>query len=309
MKEKIKHIARNLWKSKTAYLFLLPLMIGIICFCYYPPIMAIIRSFTNWEVGKLNEEVVFSFDNYKQLFSDPVFLKSISTMLYINIPKMIIGIVAPLAMAELIYWVSNKKLSATYRVLILLPMITPGVIGTYIWTYIYKIDGILNKLLGIFHINSEISWLNNADTVIPAIIFMGFPWVGGTNVLIYLSGLMNIPTELSEAARLDGATTIQIIFKIHLPSIVGQIRYFFVFGIIGAFQDYGIQVVLDNSGLISKDIVNSAIMVPGYYMYVQAFSNGNMGYACAIGTLLFLTVLIITVITFKAINAQKFDLD
>ncbi len=308
-KRSVKITLQKIWKARTAYLFLSPLLIGVICFCYYPPILAIIRSFTGWKIGASNAAYSFSLDNYIRLFSDEVFFDSIWNMLYINIPKLLIGIVVPLIMAEMLFWVKRKKLSAVYRVLVLLPIITPGVISTYIWTYIYRTDGMLNGILNLFGFDSEISWLNNAQTVIPSIIFMGFPWIGGTSVLIYMSGLMNIPNEIGEAARLDGAGTMRIIWSLHMPSLVGQIRYFLVFGLIGAFQDYGIQVVLSGSGAVQKDIINSAIMVPGYYMYRQAFSEGDLGYACSIGTVIFMFVLLITAITFKTFNAKKFELD
>lgn len=308
-KRSVKITLQKIWKARTAYLFLSPLLIGVICFCYYPPILAIIRSFTGWKIGASNAAYSFSLDNYIRLFSDEVFFDSIWNMLYINIPKLLIGIVVPLIMAEMLFWVKRKRLSAVYRVLVLLPIITPGVISTYIWTYIYRTDGMLNGILNLFGFDSEISWLNNAQTVIPSIIFMGFPWIGGTSVLIYMSGLMNIPNEIGEAARLDGAGTMRIIWSLHMPSLVGQIRYFLVFGLIGAFQDYGIQVVLSGSGAVQKDIINSAIMVPGYYMYRQAFSEGDLGYACSIGTVIFMFVLLITAITFKTFNAKKFELD
>lgn len=308
-KRSVKITLQKIWKARTAYLFLSPLLIGVICFCYYPPILAIIRSFTGWKIGASNAAYSFSLDNYIRLFSDEVFFDSIWNMLYINIPKLLIGIVVPLIMAEMLFWVKRKKLSAVYRVLVLLPIITPGVISTYIWTYIYRTDGMLNGILNLFGFDSEISWLNNAQTVIPSIIFMGFPWIGGTSVLIYMSGLMNIPNEIGEAARLDGAGTMRIIWSLHMPSLVGQIRYFLVFGLIGAFQDYGIQVVLSGSGAVQKDIINSAIMVPGYYMYRQAFSEGDLGYACSIGTIIFMFVLLITAVTFKTFNAKKFELD
>lgn len=308
-KRSVKITLQKIWKARTAYLFLSPLLIGVICFYYYPPILAIIRSFTGWKIGASNAAYSFSLDNYIRLFSDEVFFDSIWNMLYINIPKLLIGIVVPLIMAEMLFWVKRKKLSAVYRVLVLLPIITPGVISTYIWTYIYRTDGMLNGILNLFGFDSEISWLNNAQTVIPSIIFMGFPWIGGTSVLIYMSGLMNIPNEIGEAARLDGAGTMRIIWSLHMPSLVGQIRYFLVFGLIGAFQDYGIQVVLSGSGAVQKDIINSAIMVPGYYMYRQAFSEGDLGYACSIGTIIFMFVLLITAITFKTFNAKKFELD
>ena len=200
-KHSAKITLQKIWKARTAYLFLSPLLIGVICFCYYPPILAIVRSFTGWKIGASNAAYSFSLDNYIRLFRDEVFFDSIWNMFYINIPKLLIGIVVPLIMAEMLFWVKRKKLSALYRVLVLLPIITPGVISTYIWTYIYRTDGMLNGILNLFGFESEISWLNNAQTVIPAIIFMGFPWIGGTSVLINMSGLMNIPNEIGEAAQ------------------------------------------------------------------------------------------------------------
>lgn len=308
MKVKIKNLAHRMWKAKYAYIFLAPLIIGMITMCYYPPILAILRSFTDWRIG-MNESWNFSFSNYTRLFEDSIFLDSIGTMFLLNIPTLVIGVVVPLIFAEMLFWVKWPKLSAAYRVLTLLPIITPGVINTYIWTFIYQSNGLMNDLLRVFGFNFDFNWLNNLDTVIFACIFMGFPWIGGTNVLIYLSGLMNIPTEITEAARLDGAGNARIIVSLHLPSVVGQIRYFLVFGIIGAFQNYGIQVTLWGSGVVNPEITNSAIMVPGYYMYRQAFEFNNSGYACAIGTILFFFVMLITAITFKMFHASKFELE
>ena len=306
------NIFREMWRSKLAYLFLLPLMIGVIVFCYYPPLMAIYRSFTDWGRNPADPAIHFvGFENYSELFKDHVFLNSIGNMFYMQIPKLIIGIFAPLIMAELLYWVKNKKLSSLYRILILLPIITPGVVNVLIWTYVFQSNGLLNAVLSIFSIESNVSWLNEAPLAIPAIIFMGFPWIGGTSVLIYVSGLMNIPNEIIEAARLDGAKTLKIIRKLHIPSIMGQIRYFLVFGIIGAFQDYGIQVVFSTGQSVQQDILNEVLMVPGFYMYQNAFtvSPTRPAFACAIGTVIFLTVIIITIITFKTFNAAKFNLD
>lgn len=305
---KKRPLFKQMWRGRMGYLFLLPLLIGVVCFAYYPPLLAIFRSFTSWDSG--SEGVFIGFNNYKDLFRDQVFLDSIPTMLILSIPTLIISIVVPLIMAELVYHVRYGKAKSLYRVLVLLPIIAPGVIGTYIWTFIYQQDGgLLNSLLGVFGINANINWLNDADYVLFSMIFMGFPWVGGTNVLIYMSGLMDISPDVLEAARLDGAGPMRIIFKIHLPALIGQIRYFTVFGIIGAFQNYGMQVVLSNSGKVDPDITNSAIMVPGYYMYTQAFRHGRMGYACAIGTVLFLFVGLLTIITFKVFGIRQFAVD
>ena len=109
---------------------------------------------------------------------------------------------------------------------------------------------------------------------------------------------MNIPNEVREAAILDGAGTLQRIFTIDLPLIKGQIRYFIVFGIIGGLQDYSVQIILTQGG------PGYTTYVPGYYMFKQAFTSGNMGYACAIGTLLFVLIATLTLITFKSLKTS-----
>lgn len=154
----------------------------------------------------------------------------------------------------------------------------------------------LLQALGILHHGQAINWLGDPKTVIFSVIFMGFPWIGGTSVLIYMSGLMNIPTSIIECSILDGATTLKRIIRIDLPMIMGQIRYFLIMGVIGALQSYSTQLILTKGG------PGYTTMVPGYYMYTQAFYAGRMGYACAIGTSMFAAIFIITLFTYKYVN-------
>ena len=128
---------------------------------------------------------------------------------------------------------------------------------------------------------------------------MGFPWVGGTNVLIYISGLNAVSAEARESARLDGAGTFAIIWHIDLPQIVGQIKFFFINGLISGIQDYSVQFLLTNGG------PGYDTMVPGYYMYQAAFQSGRMGFASAIGTFLFLLILGLTIVAFKMGQEKK----
>ena len=293
-------LAKSLWKSKGAYLFIAPLFIGLIIFSYYPAFSSIYHSFYEWDI--LGNKRFIGLDNFKNLFQDPIFLNSIPAMLKLMIPRLIISVVVPLVFAELIVSVKSQKLQSIYRVIVLLPMVAPAVVNTLLWKYIYDpSEGLaveLCRLLGIVGQNVNIDWLGNPETAIASIIFMGFPWVGGTAVLIYLSGIMNIPGEIKEAAILDGAGAMRRIFSIDLPMIKGQIRYFIVFGIIGGLQDYNVQVILTEGG------PGYTTYVPGYYMFKQAFTSGNMGYACAIGTLLFLVIAALTLLTFRFIRTS-----
>ena len=215
-------------------MFIAPLMIGLLMFSYYPAFSGLYHSFFDWD--NVGTATFIGLDNFKELFSDQVFLASIGTMVKIQLPCLIIGVAVPLIMAELIFNVTSTRMQYWYRILVLLPMVAPGVVGTLIWRFIYDPNnGLMTALmqtLGILKDGQVIDWLGDPNYVIFSIIFMGFPWIGGTSVLIYMSGLMNIPSSLIESSVLDGAGTFTRIFKIDLPMIVGQIRYFVIMGII-----------------------------------------------------------------------------
>ena len=298
---KCSYIGKQLYKSKKAYLFLLPLFFFLLTFSYYPAFSGIYHSFFDWKDS--GETIFVGLDNYKEFLSDvEVFWPSCVTMLKILVPKLIINIFVPFIVAEMIFNVRSDKAKAMYRLWILIPMVAPGVVTTLVWEYIYDPQfGALTAIAKLFG-GEPIDWLNDANTVIPAIIFMGFPWIGGTNVLIYISGLNAVSGEARESARLDGATTFQIIWHIDIPQIIGQMRFFLINGLISGMQDYSVQFLLTNGG------PGYETMVPGYYMYQAAFTSGRMGFASAIGTFLFVVVMILTMISFKIGKNKEADL-
>lgn len=294
-------LAARIWKGRKAYFYLTPMFLGLILFCYYPPISGIFRSFFDWD-GVGNARFI-GIDNFKELFADKIFLDSIKTMFILLIPRLLIGIIVPFLMAELIFGVRKAKLQSAYRIGVLLPIVAPGVVGLLIWKYVYDPNiGLMSALLKLFHIipqDAIINYLGDIRLAIPSIIFMGFPWIGGTSVLIYMSGLMNVSGELMESANLDGAGILKRIWYIDIPLLMGQFRYFIIFGIIGGLQDYGIQLVLTHGG------PGYATYVPGYYMYNEAFVAGRMGYACAIGASLFVVIFFISLLAFRYIRTSN----
>ncbi len=299
---KFKTFLYKVKKGRLAYLFILPLLIGSIGFCYYPAISGIITSLFNWN-GTGNKEFI-GFTNYKNLFHDQIFLDSIKTMIILLVPRLLIGVFMPLLFAELIFNTKSKRMQSFYRVAVLIPMIAPGVVGMLIWKNIFEPgSGLYSKMLeliGILQKGQIVDFLNDPDWVIPTIILLGFPWTNGTSILIYISGLNSVSDEVIEASQLDGCTTFKRIAKIDLPLLLGQIRYFFIFGLIGLLQDYGIQIILTNGG------PGYSTYVPGWYMYKLAFSNGRYGYACAIGTTLFVVIFAITFVAFKLMRYGPF---
>lgn len=295
---KIKRFFSYISSHRAAYLMVAPLMIGILVFCYYPPIYGIILSFTD-KTARANSGTFIGFDNFTAIFSEPDFLGYFWIMAKLQVPRLIAGIVVPLVFAEIVFHLSSNKAQGVYRMLILLPVVAPGVVSTLVWKQIYASDGLFSEIMKILHIipqDAVIAWLDDVRYVIFAILFMGFPWIGGSQVLIYLAGIMNIPKDLFEAADLDGANAWQKIFKIHIYLISGQIRYFLIFGIIGGLQDYGTQVVLTEGGPAG------ATTVPGYYMFKLMDYHGQYGKAAAVGVVLFVIIMTFTFISFKFVK-------
>ncbi len=296
-----RQLGKKLYSSRKAYLFLLPLFFFLLAFSYYPAISGIYHSFFDWRDS--GATAFRGFGNYIEFLTDTeVFWPSFLTLFKIMIPKLLINIFVPLIVAELIFNLRSERAKGLYRLLILVPIVAPGVVVTLIWAYIYDPNfGLMTAVWKLFG-GGVVDWLNDPKTVIPAIIFMGFPWIGGTNVLVYLSGLNAISAETRESARLDGASTFRIIFSIDLPQILGQVKFYLINGIIVFMQDYSVQFLLTNGG------PGYDTMVPGYYMYQAAFQQGRMGYASAIGTFLFAVIMIFTVISFKLGKRQEAEL-
>jgi len=297
----VRTLGGDIWRSRKAYLFLSPLFLGLLVFCYFPPVSGIYHSFFDWDsVGKAE---FIGWANYKELFRDEVFLNSIPTAFLILIPRLLIGIVVPLVMAEMIFSVTKKKMQSVYRILILLPIVAPGVVGLLIWKFIYDpTSGLaisLMKAFGWADHDAVIHWLGDPGLVIFSIVFMGFPWIGGTSVLIYMAGLMNISTEVIESAQLDGAGIWRRIWSIDIPHLMGQIRFFLIFGIISGLQDFGIQIVLTSGG------PGYSTYVPGYYMYIEAFTAGRMGYASTIGTVMFAAIFALSLLAFRMMKSDS----
>lgn len=301
-KAKKNTLGHRIWKNKNAYLFILPLLIGAVGFCYYPAISGIVTSLFNW--NGTGEKTFIGVGNYSDLFQDKIFLDSISTMIVLLVPRLVIGVCMPLLFAELIFNTQSKRMQSFYRIAVLLPMIAPGVVGMLIWQNIFEpTSGLFSKLMesiGLIGKGEVIDFLNDSKWVIPSVIILGFPWVNGTNILIYISGMNAVSGEVIEASELDGCGTWRRIFSIDIPLLVGQIRYFFIFGLIGLLQDYSIQIVLTNGG------PGYDTYVPGWYMYKLAFTSGRYGYACAIGTVLFIAILSISLVAFKLMHYGPF---
>lgn len=278
-------------RTYWGYLWILPAIVGLLLFNYYPPIVAVIKSFTEWNGVNFTEFIWFR--NYKEILTDPIFWKGIKNVVILTAFQILIGSVfADIILAELIFNLKSEKASKFFRFAFLIPVLVPGMVGMLVWTKIILTSsptGFLNYFIGIFGIEPR-PWLGSKDTALISLMIMGFPWIGGSQFLIYLAGLYNIPASCVEASKLDGITAVKRIIYIDLPYLLGQVKYFVTLGFISGIQGFGVQMMITGGG------PDYATTVPGYYMYNEAFGYSNYGYACAVGMILFVIIFVMTII-------------
>ncbi len=279
------------FRSAEGYLWILPACVMLLLFSYIPPIYAIIYSFTDWGIF---EEVSFiGFENYVTLFTnDSAFWSSFGNVALFTISGLLLGNIAAIGLSEMLYNMKNEKLAAFFRYAFMLISIVPGVVSILVWEKIIflpassSLQGVANAILELFGLKG-LEWYASTDTIKLSIILTGFPFMGGTSFLIYLAGLQGINVSVVEASRLDGLSSFKRIIYIDLPLMKGQIKYFLLTGVIGGLQNYNMQLILQNG---------NAASVPGYYIYKMGIEYSEMGYACAMGMVMFIVILALTLV-------------
>lgn len=292
---------RRVWKNKHAYLFLLPIFLFLGTFKYYTFFAAIFESFFKWNGANVNEFI--GIDNYIKAFGDPTFLTSLLNLLIISVSQVVISLTFPLIAAMMVYNYRNRRLSNVFKITYIVPMVVPNMVVLLMWKWIYSYDtGVINQFLRLIGAEGLVrSWLGDSNTALASIIMIGFPFIGanGLQFLVYLGGLLNIPRDIMESASLDGIKWWQSIFRIQLPLLKGQMKMFVILAIINSMQSFDKILVLTHGG------PGRSTIVPALYMYDQAFAYSNMGYASAIGVILFVLVMILTVINYRFINTES----
>lgn len=285
---------RSLWqriaRARFYYLLLLPTFVLLAMFNYYPAFLALWGSIFTLDYGRSGEFV--GLQNFRELFQDETFRTSVRNVVLLTLFDVCTVITVPIVVAELIFRLASDRAQYLYRIIMVWPAIVPGLVTLLLWQFIYDpYSGLLNAILRGIGLNSwgDKAWLGDPDLALYALMGAGFPFVGGLGVLIYLAGLQGISPDIYDAAKLDGASGIKQMFTIDLPLIKGQIRLLIVLSIIGGLQALVGPLVLTQGGPVDST------MVPGLYMYQQAFTYGRLGYASAIGVVIFIAVLALTI--------------
>ncbi len=283
------------------YLWVLPAAVLVSVFCLYPPIYAIGLAFTDY--GGVVTKFV-GLENFTKILSDSIFWRGMKHITVLTLWGLITSCVSAILLAEMFFRLKYDKLSGVFRFLYIIPTLVPGIVHMLIWQRIIftpEPSGLANSLLTLLGMENLGWYYDDLNSGVPflSLILTGFPFIGGSTFLIYLAGLNNISEGVTEAAQLDGVTTWQSIWYIDIPFMMGQIKYTIITGIIGGLQGYSMQVMFTKGG------PNHGTTVPGWYMYEYAFTYGKYGYASAVGVIMFLVILGLTIFNFKFINKKE----
>lgn len=282
----------NLW---IVIIFLAPALSAIIFFFIIPVIAALLISFTDFDIytfGDLRRLRFIGLSNYYKLFTDELFYKALVNTFYFVLIGGPLSILVSLSTALLLnsQLVKFKKI---FRTIYFLPVITTIVAVAIVWRYLYHPRfGILNYLISLIGIN-PIDWLGNPVYAMPAIIILAVWKNFGYNMILFIAGLQNIPTELYEAAELDGASSWFKFKTITLPLLAPTTFFTSIITMIGYFQLFAEPYVMTQGGPLNSTL--SIVL----YMYQEGFRWWNMGYSVSIAFVLFVIILIGTIIQFR----------
>lgn len=283
------------WWSKNErkaipYIFLAPFLLTFVLFTVKPAVDSFVLSFQR--VRSLENREYVALDNYERLLSgkDKRFVKSLENGALFAAGTVLIQM--PLALGVALLMNSpHVRFKVLARLAFFAPYITSAIVVGWIFTLVFNERyGLLNAMLGSFGVQEGIDWLGNKDFVMPALIILGlWTWVG-YNSLFFLAGLQNVPEELKEAARIDGANSFQIFLNITIPFLRPVFIFVIITGLIGSFSLFTQPFLLFDSGSGPQD----SALFPLMYLYFMGFTQLRMGYASAVGYLLTAIILIIT---------------
>jgi raffinose/stachyose/melibiose transport system permease protein len=287
----MKQVMSNKWVI-ALYLFPALFLIGVLIFI--PLILTGYYGLMDWDgIGAME---FIGLENYVDAIQDEKFWDSALHSFLLAVFSTL-SLVIYLAISLIL--ASKIKGADLLRKIYLIPMLLSSVAIAQLWIKVYNpTNGMLNNILMKLGVENPPAWLAEPSVVLYA-IFIPILWqYAGFYILIYYAALKNIPESLVEAAKIDGATPFQIAYKIKLPLIMGVVKVTIVLAVVGSLKYFDLIYVMTGGG------PNGASEVMASYMYKLAFSSNDFGYGSAIGFLLLIITLIVTVIVRK-ITATK----
>jgi len=285
------HRRHSLW----GFAFVLPAVVFFAIFAYYPIISAAQLSLTEYNLLSPPEYVGYA--NYDYLFHSARFHK-----ILINTFEFVGGSAIPtwiVALALALIFTQNFRGLGLYRTLYFVPIVLSETVISIVWRLLYHPQGAINAMIAPFNGGYRIPWLSNPDVAPVAIIIVAIWRVFGYYMIIFITGLQNIPIEYYDAARVDGASRLQVFRHITMPLLRPTTLFVVVITLLSSFQTFVYQYLITYRGG-----PNDATNVLAYLVYEEAFANLNMGRAAAISMVLFAMLVVLTFIQLRLLRQR-----
>jgi multiple sugar transport system permease protein len=273
----------------TAYLFISPWVIGFLVFTLGAMIFSL--GLSTYDTDLLSSSKFVGLKNYGDLVKDPLFSKALLVTLFYTVLVVPVGTLIALLVALLL----NQKVAVLgfWRTVYYLPAVVTGVAVAILWGWVLNPDaGLFNQALALLHIPGP-RWFGSETWAVPGLVLIAL-WGTGTNMLLYLAGLQSIPTEIQEAARIDGASSFRVFSHVTLPLLTPTVFFNVIINIIGSFQ------VFTNAYVLTQGGPNNATLTLVLYIYRQGFQLFHFGFASALAWVLFAIILVFTLVVVRS---------
>lgn len=288
----------RIWRARLSYAMILPTLLLLLIFNYYPAFSGLFHAFTDWSPGARTEWVGLA--NFDLLLHDRFFISSFQNTVILVIVQILKTLTVPLLVAELIFNLRHDRSRYWLRTLFIVPLVLPMVVEILLWNNIYDPTiGLLNQTLAAIGRPEWMrTWYGDANVALTSIIFIGFPWVSAFALLIFYGGLIGISEDILDSSRVDGASGWQRFWHIDLPMVMGQVKLLVILNFINAVQTFEVVYLTTGGG------PGSATYTPALELYYMAMRMYNMGAASAIGMILFVIILAGTIINMRFVRSS-----
>lgn len=284
-------------EASTGYALILPWLIGLLVWTVGPFIASLYLSFTKYAPIQKGLPTWIGLDNYREMFTeDRRFWRVMRFTVGYSLINVPLGLVGALLTATLLN--QDVKGVGIWRTLYYLPAVLPAAATALLFRWMLASNGLLNQFLSpvynLFNLERP-SWFTDPKMVLPAYVIMGMWGVFGANTVILLAGLKNIPRDLYDAAKIDGAGRWSVYRNVKIPMLSGTLFYVLIINIIGSLQTFTQAFFIQHTARAGTFM--------NVYIYQEAFQRNNMGYAAALGWIMLIIILLFTLLVFKSSSA------
>jgi multiple sugar transport system permease protein len=281
-------------EARWGYLFIAPWLIGFLVFTLGPMVASLAFTFTNLSLAQEQPLAFVGLRNWLTMLGDSQVWASLGVTFRFALLMLPVALVLPFLLALGLNSRSVKGASA-FRFLFFLPYVIPFVSGVLIWQGMLNLEtGWINEALRFIGVAEPPNWLNETASIYPALVFIGI-WGIGAGIIVNLAGLRGIPTELYDAARIDGAGYWAQLRNVTLPMMSPVIFYTLILGIVGVLQYFLVPLVINNG--TGEPGGTTAFF--NLYLYKTFFTYQNMSYGATLAWLLFVVTLVIALVVFR----------